>query len=78
MRPLAFFVCGLVAVSFYFQNVVGPIAQTKLYTLIISMKQKSPEVDIPEGMFYSDIEGYNIRNWISRRGCFIQKYRIIT
>lgn len=24
MRPLAFFVCGLVAVSFYFQNVVGP------------------------------------------------------
>ena len=27
MRPLAFFVCGLVGVSFYFQNVVGPIAQ---------------------------------------------------
>ena len=24
------------------------------------MKQKSPEVDIPEGVFYSDIEGYNI------------------
>lgn len=24
------------------------------------MKQKSPEVDIPEGVFYSDIDGYNI------------------
>lgn len=24
------------------------------------MKQKSPEVDIPERVFYSDIEGYNI------------------
>ena len=61
MRPLAFFVCGLVAVSFYFQNVVGPIAQTKLYTLIISMKQKSPELDIPEGVFYSEIPDYNLK-----------------
>ena len=61
MRPLAFFVCGLVAVSFYFQNVVAPIAQTKLYTLIISMKQKSPELDIPEGVFYSEIPDYNLK-----------------
>ena len=57
MRPLAFFVCGLVGVSFYFQNVVGPIAQAKLGTLILSMKQKSPELDIPEGVFYSEIKG---------------------
>lgn len=61
MRPLAFFVCGLVGVSFYFQNVVGPIAQTKLYTLLISMKQKSPELDIPEKVFYSDIPSYNLK-----------------
>ena len=40
MRPLVFFVCGLVGISFYFQNVVGPIAQAKLGTLILSMKQK--------------------------------------
>ncbi len=61
MRPLAVLVCGLVAVSFYFQNVVAPIAQTKLYTLIISMKQKSPELDIPEGVFYSEIPDYNLK-----------------
>ena len=30
MRPLAFFVCGLVGVSFYFQNVVGPVSYTHL------------------------------------------------
>ena len=24
------------------------------------MKQKSPELDIPEGVFYSEIEGYNL------------------
>jgi lipopolysaccharide export system permease protein len=58
MRPLAFFVCGIVGVSFYFQNVVGPIAQAKLGTLILSMKQKSPELDIPEGVFYSEIKDY--------------------
>ena len=61
MRPLAFFVCGLIGVSFYFQNVVGPIAQAKLGTLILSMKQKSPELDIPEGVFYSEIKDYNLK-----------------
>lgn len=61
MRPLVLFVCGLVGVSFYFQNVVGPIAQAKLGTLILSMKQKSPELDIPEGVFYSEIEDYNLK-----------------
>lgn len=61
MRPLIFFVCGLVGVSFYFQNVVGPIAQAKLGTLIYSMKQKSPELDIPEGVFYSEIKDYNLK-----------------
>ena len=38
----------------------GPKAQTKLWTLLISMKQKSPEVDIPEGVFYDEIDGYNL------------------
>lgn len=46
--------------SFYFQNVTAPRAQKKLYTLIYSMKQKSPELEIPEGIFYSEIPGYNI------------------
>ncbi|MEG1564192.1 MAG: LptF/LptG family permease [Bacteroides sp.] len=61
MRPLIVFVCLLVCISFYFQNVVGPIAQAKAGTLLLSMKQKSPEVDIPEGVFYSDIPGYNLK-----------------
>ncbi len=61
MRPLALFVCVLVCVSFYFQNVIGPMAQAKLGTLVISMRQKSPEVDIPEGVFYSEIPGFNLK-----------------
>lgn len=61
MRPLIVFVCVLVGISFYFQNVIAPIAQAKLGTVLISMKQKSPEVDIPEGVFYSEIPGYNLK-----------------
>lgn len=60
MRPLIVFICFICCVSFYFQNVIGPQAQTKLWTLLLSMKQKSPEVDIPEGVFYDEIDGYNL------------------
>ena len=60
MRPVVLFCAFLGVMSFFFQNVIGPKAQKELWTLLVSMKQKSPEVDIPEGVFYSDIEGYNI------------------
>lgn len=61
MRPLIVLTCMICCVSFYFQNVIGPKAQAKLGTLLISMKQKSPEVDIPEGVFYDEISGYNLK-----------------
>ncbi len=61
MRPLIVIVCLLVCVSFYFQNIIAPLMQAKLNTLILSIKQKSPEVDIPEGVFYSDIPGFNLK-----------------
>ncbi|ALO47909.1 LptF/LptG family permease [Hoylesella enoeca] len=46
--------------SFYFQNNVGPEANMKIAQLLISIKQKSPEVEIPEGIFYDGISGTNI------------------
>ncbi len=60
MRPLIIFILFICFVSFYFQNVIGPKAETKLWTLLISMRQKSPELDIPEGVFYDEIDGYNL------------------
>ena len=60
MRPLIVFIAFVCCMSFYFQNVIGPKAQSKLWTLLLSMKQKSPEVDIPEGVFYDEIDGYNL------------------
>ena len=60
MRPLIVFITLVSCISFYFQNVIGPKAQTKLWTLLVSMRQKSPELDIPEGVFYDEIDGYNL------------------
>ena len=47
-------------VSFYFQNIVGPMANRSFYQLLLGMKQKSPELEIPEGVFYGGIPGSNI------------------
>ncbi len=46
--------------SFYFQNNVGPNAYLKISQLLVSMKQKSPELEIPEGVFYDGIPNSNI------------------
>ena len=37
-----------------------PKSQVKMWTLLYSMRQKSPELDIPEGVFYDQISGYNL------------------
>lgn len=60
MAPLIVFSVILCGVSFYFQNVVAPYASVKLWTLIVSMREKSPELDIPEGIFYDQIDKYNL------------------
>ena len=46
--------------SFYFQNQVGQHATLKIAQLLWSMKQKSPELEIPEGVFYNGIPKTNI------------------
>ena len=60
MMPLIVCCTLLGGVSFYFQNVVSPYAQMQLYTLMYSIKQTSPESEIPEGIFYDRLDGYNI------------------
>ncbi len=60
MRPLMISI-GLVCVgAFLFSNNVLPVSQVKLWALIFSLKQKSPELEIPQGEFYDGIDGYNI------------------
>lgn len=60
LRSLVIAVLFISLGSFYFQNFIGPQANVKLAQLFISMKQKSPELGIPEGMFYDGIPNSNI------------------
>ena len=60
MRPLIVLMVFVAIGAFFFQNNVLPVAQAKMWTLLYSMRQKSPEVEIPEGTFYDQIPGVNL------------------
>ena len=60
LRPLIILVSVLSLGSFHFQNKIVPEAQQKLLQMIQSLKMKSPELDIPEGVFYDGIENINL------------------
>ena len=59
-RPLIVIVLLISGVSYFFQDVIYPKSNLSFYQLLISMKQKSPELEIPEGIFYDGIPGSNI------------------
>lgn len=60
MKPLTIFMVAISIGAFFFQNNVLPVVQAKMYTLLFSIRQKSPELEIPEGVFYDQIPGYNL------------------
>ena len=60
MRSLIVIVAGIALMSFFFQEIIAPKAFISFRQLLISMKQKNPEVEIPEGIFYDGIPGSNL------------------
>lgn len=60
LRPSIALAVIVTGASFYFQNVVSPESSKQLAALLYSMRQKSPELEIPEGVFYNEIPGYNL------------------
>ena len=60
MRPLAVLVIGLAAVSFYFQNRAALDAQKNLTSLLWSLRETSPALEIPEGVFYGKINNFSL------------------
>ena len=60
MRSLIVITIAISCMSFYFQEYIGPKAFISFQQLLISMKQKNPEVEIPEGIFYDGIPGSNL------------------
>lgn len=60
MRPLMVLMAFIAVGAFFFQNYVLPVAQSKMWTLMFSVRQKTPEVEIPEQSFYDEIPGMNL------------------
>ena len=60
MRPLIVLMVVIAVGAFFFQNYVLPVAQSKMWTLLFSVRQKSPEVEIPEKSFYDEIPNMNL------------------
>jgi lipopolysaccharide export system permease protein len=60
MSSLLVFIFLISLGAFFFSNNVLPVTQKKLWSLIFSLRQTSPELQIPEGEFYTGITGYNI------------------
>ncbi|MCR5394254.1 MAG: LptF/LptG family permease [Bacteroidales bacterium] len=63
MRPLLIFISLLALGAFFFQNDLLPWSNVKLSQLMVSIRHKSPEMEIPKGVFYKIDTGgdtYNI------------------
>ena len=60
MKPLIVLMIFISVGAFFFQNQVLPVAQAKMWTLLFSVRQKSPEVEIPERSFYDQIPNMNL------------------
>lgn len=60
MKPIAMLMVVVAIGAFFFMNNALPKSQVKMWTLLFSMRQTSPTLDIPEGAVYSQIPGYNI------------------
>ena len=60
MRSLIVIVILVAGVSLYFQEFVGPNANKQFAQLLLSMRQKSPELEIPEGIFYDGLPNTNL------------------
>lgn len=60
MAPLIVLMGAIAIGAFFFQNNVLPVAQSRMWTLMFSVRQKTPEVEIPERSFYNEIPGMNL------------------
>lgn len=60
MKPITILIISISIGAFFYQNDILPKIAAKNYSLLISIRQASPELEIPEGVFYKDIPNYNL------------------
>ena len=61
MFPLILVVVSFSYLAFVFSNNVLPASNKKLKALLSDITRQKPELSIPEGVFYNELEGYTIR-----------------
>jgi lipopolysaccharide export system permease protein len=61
MKPLLMVAIFFTLGSFFFSNNILPYTNLKFTSLLFSVKQQRPELQIKEGVFYDGIEGYTIK-----------------
>lgn len=60
MSPLIVLVSIITVCSFFYQDRLVPMYNVKMRSLMSSLTDKKPEVAIPEGSFYTDVDGFSI------------------
>ena len=61
MMPLVFLSVFISGLAFYFSNQVLPVANLKMFSLLFDVTEQKPALNIQEGVFYKDIDGYVIK-----------------
>ena len=61
MMPLVLMSLFISGVAFFFSNMVLPVANLKMFSLLYDVKEQKPALNIQEGVFYRDIDGYVIK-----------------
>ena len=61
MKPIFILIVLISISSFLFSNYVMPIANFKGGSLLYDIKKKKPAINIKEGIFYNDIDGFSIK-----------------
>ena len=59
MKSLIILIALVSVGSFYFANNILPVTQVRMWGLLFSIREASPELDIPQGAFYDGIKGRN-------------------
>jgi len=61
MSPLLVMICIISITAFFFSNHVIPYSNMKFKTLLYDIMNKKLALNIREGVFFNDIEGYSIK-----------------
>jgi lipopolysaccharide export system permease protein len=61
MRPLILFTSVITLSAFLFSNYILPYTQLKMLSTLFDIRQQKPALNIKEGVFYNEIDGYSLR-----------------